>query len=55
MIFVSLLFFLQFDTVAREWRMKWSGDNDKASLAKVETTNGASLALSTLDSTNIHA
>ena len=23
---------VDFDTVAREWRCKWSGDNDKKSL-----------------------
>ncbi|NJA61023.1 hypothetical protein HC023_34670 [Streptomyces sp. NEAU-H3] len=27
---------MEFDTIAREWRMKWSGDNDKASLAAVQ-------------------
>ncbi|KAG1662124.1 hypothetical protein FOA52_012986 [Chlamydomonas sp. UWO 241] len=27
---------VEFDTVAREWRMKWSADNDKASLAEVQ-------------------
>jgi hypothetical protein len=26
----------QFDTIAREWRMKWSADNDKKSLAAVQ-------------------
>ncbi len=25
-----------FDTVAREWRMKWSTDNDKKSLDEVQ-------------------
>ena len=24
---------VEFNIIAREWRMKWSGDNDKASLA----------------------
>eukprot|EP00420_Gonyaulax_spinifera_P021999 CAMPEP_0197891170 /NCGR_PEP_ID=MMETSP1439-20131203/27484_1 /TAXON_ID=66791 /ORGANISM="Gonyaulax spinifera, Strain CCMP409" /LENGTH=36 /DNA_ID= /DNA_START= /DNA_END= /DNA_ORIENTATION= len=23
---------VEFDTIAREWRCKWSGDDDKASL-----------------------
>ncbi len=27
---------VEFDTVAREWRMKWSPDNDKSSLAAVQ-------------------
>eukprot|EP00966_Prymnesium_polylepis_P056291 1302399-Prymnesium_polylepis.1 len=27
---------VEFDTVAREWRMKWSGDDDKASLAAAQ-------------------
>lgn len=27
---------VSFDTVAREWRCKWSGDNDKASLAAAQ-------------------
>lgn len=27
---------VEFDTVAREWRMKWSEDSDKASLSKVQ-------------------
>lgn len=27
---------VEFDTIAREWRMKWSGDNDKASLAAAQ-------------------
>jgi hypothetical protein len=29
---------VEFDTVAREWRMKWSPDNDKASLASAQQT-----------------
>jgi len=28
--------FTEFDTVAREWRMKWSPDDDKASLAAAQ-------------------
>ena len=27
---------VDFDTVAREWRCKWSADNDKASLAAAQ-------------------
>jgi hypothetical protein len=27
---------VEFDTIAREWRCKWSEDNDKASLAKAQ-------------------
>jgi hypothetical protein len=27
---------VEFDTIAREWRMKWSADNDKKSLAAVQ-------------------
>jgi len=27
---------VEFDTVAREWRMKWSPENDKKSLAEVQ-------------------
>ena len=27
---------VQFDTIAREWRMKWSADNDKASLIALQ-------------------
>ena len=27
---------VNFDNVAREWRMKWSADNDKASLAAMQ-------------------
>lgn len=29
--------YLQFDTIAREWRLKWSADNDKKSLASVQS------------------
>jgi hypothetical protein len=32
---------VEFDTIAREWRCKWSADNDKASLAAAqEVLNG---------------
>mmetsp|Transcript_3781 Transcript_3781/g.6462 ORF Transcript_3781/g.6462 Transcript_3781/m.6462 type:complete len:113 (+) Transcript_3781:64-402(+) len=27
---------VEFDTIAREWRCKWSADNDKASLASAQ-------------------
>ena len=27
---------VSFDVVAREWRMKWTADNDKASLAAAQ-------------------
>jgi uncharacterized protein (DUF302 family) len=27
---------VQFDTIAREWRCKWSSDNDKKSLQEVQ-------------------
>lgn len=27
---------VEFDTIAREWRCKWSGDNDKKSLAEAQ-------------------
>lgn len=27
---------VEFDTVAREWRCKWSGDNDKKSLVEAQ-------------------
>ena len=27
---------VEFDTIAREWRLKWSPDNDKKSLAAVQ-------------------
>ena len=27
---------VEFDTIAREWRCKWSADNDKASLAEAQ-------------------
>jgi len=29
---------VEFDTIAREWRLKWSPDNDKKSLASVQQT-----------------
>lgn len=29
---------VEFDTIAREWRMKWSADSDKKSLADVQAT-----------------
>mmetsp|Transcript_1360 Transcript_1360/g.1833 ORF Transcript_1360/g.1833 Transcript_1360/m.1833 type:complete len:113 (-) Transcript_1360:370-708(-) len=29
---------VEFDTIAREWRMKWSADNDKSSLSSVQST-----------------
>lgn len=29
---------VQFDTIAREWRLKWSADNDKSSLSSVQQT-----------------
>ena len=29
---------VEFDTIAREWRMKWSGDDDKASLQGAQKT-----------------
>eukprot|EP00601_Ochromonadales_sp_CCMP2298_P007058 CAMPEP_0173207946 /NCGR_PEP_ID=MMETSP1141-20130122/22226_1 /TAXON_ID=483371 /ORGANISM="non described non described, Strain CCMP2298" /LENGTH=119 /DNA_ID=CAMNT_0014134309 /DNA_START=61 /DNA_END=420 /DNA_ORIENTATION=+ len=29
---------VDFDTVAREWRLKWSADDDKKSLASVQQT-----------------
>jgi hypothetical protein len=29
---------VEFDTVAREWRMKWSADDNKKSLASVQET-----------------
>ena len=27
---------VEFDTIAREWRLKWSADNDKKSLASAQ-------------------
>ena len=27
---------VSFDTIAREWRMKWSGDNNKQSLVTAQ-------------------
>merc|ERR1719498_671136 len=29
---------VEFDTIAREWRCKWSADNDKASLVQLQKT-----------------
>ena len=29
---------VEFDTIAREWRLKWSPDDDKKSLASVQQT-----------------
>ena len=29
---------VEFDTIAREWRMKWSPDNDKKSLQSIQAT-----------------
>ena len=29
---------VEFNTIAREWRLKWSADNDKKSLASVQQT-----------------
>lgn len=29
---------VEFDTIAREWRLKWSADGDKKSLAEVQKT-----------------
>ncbi|KAI2513662.1 hypothetical protein MHU86_802 [Fragilaria crotonensis] len=29
---------IEFDTIAREWRCKWSADNDKASLVEAQKT-----------------
>jgi hypothetical protein len=33
---------VEFDTVAREWRCKWSTDDDKKSLAELQKTLNAS-------------
>tara|TARA_B100000519_G_scaffold108485_1_gene93988 strand:- start:270 stop:836 length:567 start_codon:yes stop_codon:yes gene_type:complete len=33
---IHMLQIIEFDTVAREWRMKWSQDDDKASLAAAQ-------------------
>ena len=35
---------VDFDTVAREWRCKWSGGNDKKSLAEAQTALNEVLA-----------
>merc|ERR1719420_40497 len=34
--FPSIVTGVEFDTIAREWRCKWSGDNDKKSLEEVQ-------------------
>lgn len=35
---------VDFDTIAREWRCKWSGDDDKKSLAEAQKALNAILA-----------
>lgn len=41
---------VNFDTVAREWRMKWSGDNDSKSLQEAQKALEAILpAIKALD------
>ena len=35
---------VEFDTIAREWRLKWSPDDDKKSLAAVQQTLTESLS-----------
>eukprot|EP01041_Mallomonas_annulata_P008024 gene8024-16443_t len=35
---------VEFDTIAREWRLKWSADNSKSSLAEVQKTLNTLLA-----------
>lgn len=41
---------VEFNTVAREWRCKWSGDNDKKSLVEAqEALNGVSNTLKAVD------
>merc|ERR1712224_874149 len=35
---------VKFDNIAREWRLKWSEDSDKASLAKVQVALDSALA-----------
>ena len=35
---------VEFDKVAREWRCKWSEDNDKASLVSLQDLLSANLA-----------
>lgn len=35
---------VDFDTIAREWRCKWSGDDDKQSLAEAQKALNAILA-----------
>jgi hypothetical protein len=34
--FATLADGVEFDTIAREWRLKWSPDNDKKSLASAQ-------------------
>lgn len=41
---------VEFDTIAREWRLKWTADNDKKSLAAVqEALNKHTAALKKVD------
>lgn len=41
---------VEFDTIAREWRCKWSADHDKASLAAAqELLNGVVAELKAID------
>jgi len=41
---------VEFDTIAREWRLKWSPDDDKKSLASVQQTlNDFLLALKSIN------
>lgn len=41
---------VEFDTIAREWRMKWSPDHDKKSLQQVqETLNKFTTSLKQID------
>jgi hypothetical protein len=35
---------VEFDTIAREWRCKWSADNDKASLVEAQKAIDSILA-----------
>ena len=34
--FATIVDGVDFDTIAREWRLKWSADNDKKSLASAQ-------------------
>lgn len=34
--FATIVDGVDFDTIAREWRLKWSPDNDKKSLASAQ-------------------